>query len=217
MRIRTTLPLLGLGAMAALAGCGSSHHSAAGVSTTAATTVPVTTAASTSVPSPTVTAGPVTTAPTTTVAAATTTTAGPTGPQPCQTAQLSGRLANPNGAAGTIYYTLELTNTGTTTCTVTGYAGVSFVTNSAGTQIGAAARRDPGSAATVTLAPGKSAGATLGIVDASNYGSGCGISPAAGLRVYPPGNTAALFVPHAANGCSNSSDVVLHVAPFTAL
>lgn len=215
MRIRTTLPLLGLGAMAALAGCGSSHHSAAVASTTVATTLPVTAPASTSVPSPTVTGGPVTTAPTTT-AAPTTTTPGPTGPQPCQTAQLIGRLANPNGAAGTIYYTLELTHIGPTTCTVTGYAGVSFVTNSAGTQVGAAARRDPGSAATVTLAPGQSAGATLGIVDASNYGSGCGIVPVAGLRVYPPGNTGALFVPHEANACSNSTDVVLHVAPFKA-
>lgn len=215
MRIRTTLPLLGLGAMAALSGCGSTHHAAAPPSTVAST-VPVTTAAPTTVSSPTVTSGPVTTAPTTTVPATTTTT-GPTGPQPCQTANLTGALTNPNGAAGTSYYTLQLTNTGSSTCTITGYAGVSFVTNAAGTQVGAAARRDPGTTATVTLAPGKSAGASLGIVEAGNYGSGCGITPVAGLRVYPPGQTAALFVPHVASACTNTNDVVLHVAPFAAV
>ena len=214
MRIRTTLPLLGLGAIVALSGCSSSHKAAAPPSTVA-TTVPASTVPSTSVPSPTVTAGPVTTAPTTTVAATTTTT-GPTGPQPCRTANLAGRLANPNGAAGTVYYTLQLTNTGSTTCTLTGYAGVSLVTNSAGTQIGAAAQRAPGTVTTVSLAPGKSAGATLGIVDASNYGTPCGITPAAGLRVYPPGQTAALFVAYQTNGCTNTNDNVLHVSPFTA-
>jgi hypothetical protein len=87
------------------------------------------------------------------------------------------------------------------------------VTGSTGQQVGAAARRVPGSEAALTLAPGQTATAILGIVDDSNFGSGCGITAVQGLRVYPPGDTGALFVPHTDQGCANSSDTTLTIRP----
>jgi hypothetical protein len=97
-----------------------------------------------------------------------------------------------------------------------GYPGVSFVTGSAGQQLGAPARRETGPAPIVTLNPGQSATATLGIVEAGNYGASCEITSVVGLRVYPPNNTAAMYVPHADQGCANTADVTLNVQPVTA-
>lgn len=97
-----------------------------------------------------------------------------------------------------------------------GYPGVSFVTGSAGQQLGAPASRITGSAPVVTLAPGQTAIANLGIVEASNFGSSCQLTNVDGLRVYPPNNTAALFVPHTDQGCANTADVTLKIQPVQA-
>jgi hypothetical protein len=51
----------------------------------------------------------------------------------------------------------------------------------------------------------------LQITDASIYGPGCQITPTVGLRIYPPDQTAALFVPHDDQACANPADVTLHV------
>jgi hypothetical protein len=91
---------------------------------------------------------------------------------------------------------------------------VSFVTGSQGQQVGAAAQRIPQSAPSITLAPGASATAVLQITDATNYGSACGLTPTAGLRVYPPDELTALYIAHADRACSNSSDITLHVGAF---
>lgn len=211
-------------ALTALAGCGSSsaHKSAATLPTTttlvgtgsgpgASTTVAATTTvpATTSVPPTTATAStaPTTAAPATTV---------PSGPPACQTANLTAALGAPNGAAGTIYYSLTFTNKGSATCTLFGYPGVSFVTGPTGTQVGAAAARSGGTPTAVTVAPSASAHAQLGISEASNYGPGCEMTPVTGLRVYPPGQTAALFVPHTGTGCANKADILLHVGAVVA-
>ncbi len=204
-------------AATALAGCGGSAHKSAAtlppttarVGTGTATTPPTTGAVTTSVPPTSAsTAASTTASPTTTV---------PSGPPPCQTANLTANLGAPNGAAGTVYYALTLTNKGSSTCTLYGYAGVSLVTGSSGNQVGAAAARAGGATPTVvTVAPSASAHATLGITEAANYGSGCQITPVTGLRVYPPGQTAALFIPHSGSGCANSADILLHVGAFVA-
>ena len=68
-----------------------------------------------------------------------------------------------------------------------------------------------GTKTSVVLTPGLSAHATLQVAEAANYGPGCGITQAAGLRVYPPGQTSSLYISHSGQGCSNSNDVVLHV------
>jgi len=107
---------------------------------------------------------------------------------------------------------LQLRNIGTSSCTLYGYPGVSYVAGSDGHQVGAAATRqaDPtgGAETTVTLAPGAVASAPLDIVDAAAIpASSCKPVPVQGLRVYPPGNKGALFIsmPTAAGGYGECS------------
>ena len=95
---------------------------------------------------------------------------------------------------------LQLRNTGSTACTIYGYPGVSWVAGSDGHQVGAAATRlaDPtgGPEGTVTLAPGGIASAPLDIVDAAVFPkASCKPVPVQGLRIYAPGQTAAMFIP----------------------
>jgi len=94
---------------------------------------------------------------------------------------------------------LQLRNIGSSACTLYGYPGVSWVAGADGHQVGAAAVRqaDPAGSAekTVTLAPGALASAPLDIVDAAVFSpSQCKPVPVRGLRVYPPGEKAALFL-----------------------
>src|ERR1700743_575743 len=66
----------------------------------------------------------------------------------CATANLHITLGSGGAGAGTDFTVLDFTNSGTSTCTLFGFPGVSL-TNSAGAQIGAAATRNPSKAATL--------------------------------------------------------------------
>ncbi len=169
-------------ALAAVAACGSTAKVVAGTTGT---------------PTPAGSAGTVTDTvvpPVTTVTTAAT-TAAPSGPSACTTTNLTVSLGTPEGTAGSAIYPLHLTNKGTAACTVTGYPGVSFVAPGSGAQVGKPASRSPGSAPTVTLSPGAEATAELQVTDYLNYPpSSCAATPVAGLRVYPPANTASAFV-----------------------
>ena len=95
-------------------------------------------------------------------------------------------LGPANGTAGTTFYPLQFLNTGKTSCTLSGYPGVSAVTSS-GKQIGNPASRNNAKFQTVTLAPGKQQSASVGIVDTGNfYPSTCAPVTAAGLKIFPP-------------------------------
>jgi hypothetical protein len=109
-------------------------------------------------------------------------------------------------AAGSTFYPLNFTNTGSSSCTLYGYPGVSFTSGRSGSQIGDPASRNPVvHPVTVTLAPGATAHATLQVVDAQNYSaSKCHPVTAHWLRVFPPGQTAARYVRFAALVCSAS-------------
>ncbi len=119
------------------------------------------------------------------------------GPDRCATAALAGSIeAGSGGAAGSTYVHLVLRNTGSTTCTLQGWPGVSFVGDTDGTQIGNAASEDRSSPhPTVTLAPGASAVAPLRVTDTADYPAGeCDPTSPDGFRVYPPGSRQSLFV-----------------------
>jgi hypothetical protein len=94
---------------------------------------------------------------------------------------------------------LQLRNIGSSACTLYGFPGVSWVAGADGHQVGAAAVREPdpsGTEKTVTLAPGALASAPLDIVDAAVIPpSECRPVPVRGLRIYSPGEKAALFLP----------------------
>jgi Protein of unknown function (DUF4232) len=119
-----------------------------------------------------------------------------------------------NGALGTTYYHLEITNLSGSTCTLFGYPGVSGVTLT-GTQLGSAASRNGRTPHTVTLANGATAHALVGIVEAGNFPpSQCGPVTAAGLRVYPPNQTQSRVAPYPFPACSKSGPLYLNIGPM---
>jgi hypothetical protein len=94
---------------------------------------------------------------------------------------------NPDGAtAGTTFYPLEFSNISKHACSLFGYPGVSAV-GSSGHRIGPPAEHG-GPRHRVTLQPGRTAHALLGIVQAG-FISGCHGAKGAGLEVFPPGQT----------------------------
>lgn len=115
----------------------------------------------------------------------------------CMTGGLSLRLGRPGSAAGSHYQPIVFTNRTHATCTLTGYPGVSFVAPGTGRQVGTAATRNAQHAVIqIALSPGGSASALLQIVNRANYPSDhCNARGVSGFRVYPPGNTAAAYVP----------------------
>lgn len=134
----------------------------------------------------------------------------------CATGQLRLGLGSEEGAAGSTYRPLTFVNTGTAACTVDGHPGVSYVAGDDGHQVGAAAGRT-GTPAPVTLAPGATASATLRIVNPRAYDAAtCLPTPVTGLRVYPPDQTAAAFLPGPATACAATGVVLLTTGPVRA-
>ena len=126
-------------------------------------------------------------------------------PDRCTTAELAGSLGPAEGAAGSVIQTLLLTNAGGRTCELTGFPGVSYVAGDDGHQVGPAAVMSGERGAPVRLAPGAAAGALLKMVNVVNYDAAvCRPTPVRGLRVYPPGDTASLFVPVDGTGCAGT-------------
>lgn len=198
--VRRTIAAGALACAAALiAGCSGSSSPAAAPTVKASSTAPATAPPSSQ-------AGA--TSPATTPASASPTpTTTPGGPQPCATAALKAATGSGEGAAGSSYYAIDLTNNSSTSCTLYGYPGVSFVTGVGGSQIGpAATRNNAATPALITLAAGQTAHATLQVVDARNYpASLCKVVQAHWLRIYPPGQYSPLYVSFAALACGGST------------
>jgi hypothetical protein len=172
-----------------LTGCGGGHHG-----TAQSSTVP---GSSTVVPPPTSGAAATTTAPggPTSIPSTSIPSTSSTAGSGCLTSQLRIGLGTSQGAAGSVFVPLVFTNTGPSPCTLSGYPGVSYVTGDAGQQVGQPASRSPGPVATVRLAPNGVASATLQMANSGNFPpEQCQPTAVRGLRVYPPGQTAAGFV-----------------------
>jgi hypothetical protein len=76
-------------------------------------------------------------------------------------------LGNGGGTAGTIFYPLEFSNVGRHACTLTGYPRAWALTG-AGRQIGKSSRHLSAPHGVVTLRPGRTAHASLGVIEAGN-------------------------------------------------
>ena len=180
-----------------LAGCGTSTPAAAPSTSASATTAPTTSSTGTTTPtaSPTATSSPP--------------SAGATA---CATSALHVVVPSSGGgaAAGSTYYPIQFSNTSSSPCTLYGYPGVSFVGAVGGSQIGAAATRNPTFAAKlVSLSPGQTVHATLQVVDAMNYPSGdCGLVTAHWLKIYPPNQTAPVYISFTAQTCSKPKTIL---------
>jgi hypothetical protein len=132
----------------------------------------------------------------------------------CVTGSLKVTTGTGNAGAGHSFIPIVFTNTSGTPCSIAAYPGVSFVTGDDGHQVGDPASRVSTKGATITLAPGQAASAALSITNVGLYDAGqCKPVDVRGLRVYPPNNTAAAFVPlnTGVQGCSG------HVANQTPL
>jgi uncharacterized protein DUF4232 len=175
----------------ALAGCASSGStSQPGTSGSASAASPSAPAAASSSDTPAVTA------PSSSAA----------GTPACATSALRVKLGASDGYAGGVYQTIDFTNTSASPCTLTGYPGVSLVTGPPYKQLGVPAKRDTSKAAqVVTLAPGATANAVVQIVDALNFPSpSCEPAKAAALKVYPPNQFTAVYLPDTSYGCGRS-------------
>ena len=98
-------------------------------------------------------------------------------------------LGDTQGGAGQRYTVLVLTNTGSSSCELRGFPGVSLL-DGTGKQLGQPAAREGTEGSLVTLAPGGAASTTL---QTSAEGMGAACEPTSTqLRVFPPDNTVAL-------------------------
>jgi hypothetical protein len=189
-------PALAAGALicaAALAGCASSGSSssqpgASGSTSAASPSVPATASSST----PAVT------------------TSSPAGTAACATSALRLKLGVSQGYAGGVYQTIDFTNTSSSPCTLTGYPGVSLVSGPPYQQIGLAAKRSTSTPVkVVTLAPGAAANALLQVVDALNFPApSCQPAKSTALKIYPPNQFTAVYLPDTTNGCAKSVQVI---------
>lgn len=187
--------LAALAALAALAGCSSSTSSSGSPSTPSATGTSTSTGTGTA---PVTSPSP---------------SASQAGTLACANGTLQVKLRAAEGYAGGVDLAIAFTNTSSAACTLYGYPGVSLV-SSAHAQIGLAAKRTTTAPVElVTLAPGATGYAQLQIADALNFPtSTCSPAQAADLRIYPPNQTAAVFLPDRSQGCAQPVQV-LFVGP----
>jgi hypothetical protein len=176
------------------AGCGSGTPAAAPVKTVTVTpSAPASTAPSSPGPSTAVSPG-----------------AGGAGAAACPTRSLSVKAGLSQGAAGSIYQVLGLSNISNATCTLYGFPGVSLAGGSPVKQIGLAAAEDHSSPRVlVTLAPGAVANALLRIVQAANFPpSRCDLKDATYLQIYPPNQTTPVYLKYKAQACAKPVQIL---------
>jgi hypothetical protein len=138
------------------------------------------------------------------------------GPGRCKLAHLKVSLSEGEGAAGSTFYLVRLTNKTRATCRTGGFGGVSLVGGGDGRQIGAPADRvEKTKLRAVTLKAGASAEAKLQVSSAENYPANkCRPVQAEGFRVYPPNETRSAFVHSPATACRNDAVHLLRLSPY---
>ena len=134
----------------------------------------------------------------------------------CLATDLQAQLGASQGTAGTIYQVIVLVNTSSSSCTLYGYPGVSFVTGVGGTQIGAPATKSTAqSGSLVTLAPGAKANALLAVHDAGAFPD-CKLTSTSWLRIYPPGDFGSVYVQYKTQACANKALPTMSVTTISA-
>jgi hypothetical protein len=118
-----------------------------------------------------------------------------------------------SGTAGSTFYHLKFTNLSGHRCTLNGFPFVRAI-DLRRHRLGSRAAFDHRTPHSVTIGRGKTATATLQIVDAGNFPpSACHPVTAAGLRVYPPNQTRSKVIPFPFSACSRRGPVYLIVRP----
>ncbi|MEV6025801.1 DUF4232 domain-containing protein [Streptomyces sp. NPDC052036] len=110
-------------------------------------------------------------------------TGGGTTSSRCHTSELRASVGANNPGAGQENFPLVLTNSSGRTCTIDGYPGAAFV-DASGKQLGPDPKRNAGSPAKITLAPGRSAWA--GLTFSNPEVSGAKTATPAAILITPP-------------------------------
>lgn len=135
-------------------------------------------------------------------------------PPECRGADLRASYRARDAGAGHRYGVVRLRNTSDRACVVQGYGGLSYVAGD-GSQVGAAADRDPGAAPRVLLQPGERAVSTVDETVAGSYPRArCRPAPVAAFRVYAPDESRSQLVPHRTTGCRNAVVHLLGHTPY---
>ncbi|MBN8552171.1 MAG: DUF4232 domain-containing protein [Caulobacterales bacterium] len=138
---------------------------------------------------------------------------------PCRVSGLSLRVASEEAAAGSRYHVLAVTNAGTSTCTLNGYATVNLIGQNGQPRSPFRMLQDPGpyygaSAAIVPVRLAPDASAYFDVVTTAVAGEVAGeTEPCSGvvaLRVAVPGDTGTAQVPVQINPCNQRA----RVTPF---
>ena len=151
----------------------------------------------------------------------------PAGPQPVVSGRQAGAAAAPCLSSSTLtwlglgngrgtltgmFYPVEISNTSTRACTLTGFPAV-WAVSGAGIQVGLPATT-AGSGHQVVLGPGRTAHATLDITPGRDV-AGCKLRPGSYLQVRLPGQAATTTIPGLRlTACANAS--VLRTGPVQA-
>jgi hypothetical protein len=189
--------------------CGSAKpaHTASPSGTTPAPSATTSTSPEPAQSSASGTAPPQTTQPVSTPPAQTT----PAGSTSCATSELRVWLGRGEGAAGSSYYAMEFKNVSSQVRWLRSAYGD-------GHQIGSPAGRDtPKPVRTVTLEPGVTAHGVLRISNVGSYDpSACMPVTASSIKVYPPNQTTATYIPLGFGACSTKRTPFMDVWPIQA-
>ena len=109
------------------------------------------------------------------------------------------------GAAGQILGRIVLKNVSADRCTIRGFVGLTYVRGPSQIQVGAGARKAPGTPVkTVLLRPGDRATSQISETEAGNYPKHrCKPSHVSGLLVSVPNASGSQFIEHNTTGCKN--------------
>jgi len=133
----------------------------------------------------------------------------------CSNADLHATFHHTDAAAGHRFGRLVLTNVSHHACHTGGYGGLSYVGHGNGTQIGAAATRDPGTVRSIVLRPGQRVISEVSETVAGNFSPAtCHPTAVDGFRVYVPNATRSQFIAHRTTGCSNPSVHLIAHKPY---
>jgi hypothetical protein len=133
----------------------------------------------------------------------------------CTSANLHATFHHTDSGAGHRFGRLVLTNVSNHACHTGGYGGLSYVGHGNGTQIGAAATRDPGTVRTIVLSPGQRVISEVSETVAGNFSaSTCHPTAVDGFRVYVPNATKSQFIAHRTTGCANASVHLIAHKPY---
>jgi hypothetical protein len=133
----------------------------------------------------------------------------------CTNADLTASYHGGDAAMSHVYGRIVLRNTSDHACVTGGYGGLSYVGHGDGTQIGAAADRDPGTVHLYVLEPGQRVHSAVSETSYAPYPKKkCHPEHVDGFRVYVPDATKSQFIEHPTTGCANPAVHLLSHKPY---